>query len=114
MTTFPIDEDNKELRYYHAKNGFRYMFCLDGIIDKNPKQLCLFSTLLKGEFHGARATIESYSNKMDKEYVENADRKGGYVGGPVVSKAKSGEQKHMLRVTDFMGDVGVYEIVLFD
>ena len=106
------------LTYYHKKNGFRYMFVLSNIIDKKNNSLCLFPTLLKGEFHGARATIEAYSNAGKKEFVEGYEKKaptekGGYVGGPVVSEdMKKG--KHVLRVTDRQGDVGVYEIVVFE
>ena len=118
-TAFPLaDETSEEWKFYHKKEGFRYMLMLDNIVDKNKGQLCLFPTFLKGEFHGARATIEAFSNKGEKEMVENAEGRGGYVGGILVrrSMGKSGKEgeKHLVRVTDGKGNRAVWQVDLFE
>ena len=105
------------LQWYHLKQGFRYLLCLANIYDKNYSRLSLFPTLLKGELHGARATIEAYSNNGTKFSVEDAESKGGYVGGIEVGRdmGKRGDgDKHLVRVTDQRGLRSVYELVLFE
>ena len=106
------------LKWYHAKNGFRYLMTFPGIYNTHTSHLSLFSTLLKGEFHGARSTIEAYSDKGNKEFVEDVQSKGGYVGGVEfasdMGKRGGDKTKHLIRVTDKRGVVGVYEVVLFE
>ena len=70
-------------KWYHAKHGFRYLLALDGILDKRTKGLDLFPSMLEGEFHGARSTIERFSNMGSKEVLEG----GGFVGGVGVSRS---------------------------
>jgi hypothetical protein len=125
-TTFPLIDNEKDkpeteqkLKFYHSKNGFSYLLALENIIDKQTDSLCLFPTLLKGEFHGARATIEKFSGLGKKEHVKNVDEKGGYVGGIGISRdlgkrKKEGGDEHLLRVTDGKGQVGVWDIVMFE
>lgn len=105
------------LKWYHLKQGFRYLLCLANIYDKNDSRLSLFPALLKGEFHGARATIEAYSNEGSKNIVENAESKGGYIGGIGIERdmGKRGDgDKHLVRVTDQRGLRSIYELVLFE
>lgn len=44
--------------------GDRVMFSLQGSIESEPKQLCLFPEILKSEYHGIRSVIEAHSNRM--------------------------------------------------
>ena len=116
-TTFPVadenDEAGKRYKYWHKAKGFRYLFVLKDIRDKNAHNLCLFPTLLKSEFHGVRATIERYSREGRKEYVDGVEGKGGYVGGIEVKRGAT-EMGDVLRVTDREGERGVYEVVAWD
>jgi hypothetical protein len=69
--------DTAAFKYYHSKNGFRYLVGLDGITHWHDTELCLFPTLLKSEFHGVRSTIERHS-KMGRVRMPDA---GPIVGG---------------------------------
>lgn len=107
-TTFPLSEDTAAFKYYHSKNGFRYLVGLDGITNLRDTELCLFPTLLKSEFHGVRSTIERYS-KMGRVQVSDA---GPIVGGVAINK--SNMKKHLFRVMDQRGQQDTYEIMLFE
>jgi hypothetical protein len=107
-TTFPLSEDPATFKYYHSKNGFRYLVGLDGITEARDNELCLFPTLLKSEFHGVRSTIERYS-KMGRVETPEA---GPAVGGIAINKSK--DNKHLFRVMDQRGQQDTYEIVLFE
>lgn len=109
-TIFPLSEDAAAFRYYHSKNGFRYLVGFDGIYDPRDNELCLFPTLLKSGFHGVRSTIERYS-KMGRVEMPDA---GPIVGGIEINKSKSKDKKHLFRVIDQRGQQGTYEIVLFE
>ena len=104
-TNFPLSEDPAAFKYYHSKQGFRYLIGLEGIKETHSTGLCLFPTLLKSEFHGVRSTIERYSNMGT---VETA---GSWVGGVQIDKSRA--DKHVFRVMYEDGQEGTYEIVLF-
>jgi hypothetical protein len=105
---------------YHTNHGFNYLLTFPNIIDTNTPSLALFSTLLKSEFHGARATIEAFSNSGTKDTREDKDEKGGYVGGVGVRRGmgmgsgRGGEEKFLFRTTERDGTRGVWEVVLFE
>jgi hypothetical protein len=109
-----------KLKPYHTNHGFRYLLTFPDITDPNSKHLMLFPTLLKSEFHGARATIEAFSNSGSKEVRYGADGKGEYVGGVAVSKgmgmgsSSGGEEKFLFRTTEKHGGGGVWDVVLFE
>lgn len=126
-TTFPLPdaneyENSKKSKFYHAKHGFQYLLLLNDIIDYSNKGLCLFPTLLKSEFHGARATIEKFSQMTAKEFVDDYKERGGYVGGIGIERdlGKRAEGRvrngdvHLFRVTDQRGAVGVWSVDMFE
>jgi len=113
-TTFALPSEKtveNGFKYYHTKNGLRYLLCLKGVTQEDRRSLCLFPSLLKAEFHGVRSTIEAYSNKTNQEVVEDLEAKGGIVAGLKVDKS---DYSVKLRVTDEKGGIEVYQIVLFD
>jgi hypothetical protein len=107
-TTFPLSEDTAAFKYYHGKNGFRYLIGLDGVYERGDNELCLFPTLMKSEFHGVRSTIEAYSKAGRIERSEGT----AMVGGVEINKSK--DIKHLFKVTDQRGQQGTYEILLFE
>ena len=106
--TFPLSEDTTAFKYYHSKNGFRYLIGLEGIKEQGDSELCLFPTLLKSEFHGVRSTIERYSRMGKIEMPEGV----AMVGGIEINRSK--DNKHQLRVTDQKSQQSIYELVLFE
>ena len=107
---FPLSEDTAAaFKYYHSKNGFRYLIALEGIEEPRNSELCLFPTLMKSEFHGVRSTIERYSSMGRIERPRGA----AMVGGVEIDRS-SRKGNHVFRVTDDKGQQGTYEIVLFE
>jgi hypothetical protein len=77
-TAFPLSEDMATaFKYYHSKNGFRYLIGLEGIEEPDNLELCLFPTLTKSEFYGVRSTIERYSKMGKIERPQGAAMVGG-------------------------------------
>jgi hypothetical protein len=135
-TTFPLPDENANnmqddgeddndggFKWYHKKEGIKYLLALENVIDKDSRCLCLFPTMLKGEMHGVRATIEAYSNAGKKEYLDEGEvvRKGGYVAGIEMARdmgkrahGDESETRHLLRVTVMNGERGIWEVVLFE
>ena len=102
------------LKYYHTKNGLSHVFLLDGVYDKSLRHLCLFPTWLRGELHGARKTIERYSELWEKELPEGIEEKGGYVGGVIYGQ--SNKASLVLRTQggkDGKGE-GVWEVTCYE
>jgi hypothetical protein len=109
-TAFPLSEDMATaFKYYHSKNGFRYLIGLKGIAEPGDLELCLFPTFMKSEFHGVRSTIEKYSSMGRIEKPRGA----AMVGGVEIDRS-SHKGNHVFRVTDDKGQRGTYEIVLFE
>jgi hypothetical protein len=107
---FPLSEDMATaFKYYHSKNGFRYLIGLKGIEEPGGLELCLFPTLMKSEFHGVRSTIERYSKMGRIEKPPGA----AMVGGVEINRS-SHKGNHVFRVMDDRGQQGTYEIVLFE
>jgi hypothetical protein len=109
-TTFPLAEEVASVfKYYHSKNGFRYLIGLKGIEEPGDLELCLFPTIMKSEFHGVRSTIERYSRMGRIEKPRGAAMVGG------IEMSRSGHKgNRVFRVTDDKGQQGTYEIVLFE
>jgi hypothetical protein len=107
-TTFPLSEDRAAFKYYHGKNGFRYLIGLDGVDEQEETELSLFPTFLKSKFHGVRSTIEAYSKAGRIERLAGTPM----VGGVEIKKSK--DIKHLFKVTDQSGQQGTYEILLFE
>jgi hypothetical protein len=109
-TAFPLSEDTATtFKYYHSKNGFRYLIGLKGIEEPGDLELCLFPTIMKSEFHGVRSTIERYSKMGRIEKPQGA----AMVGGVEIDRS-SRKGNHVFRVMDDRGQQGTYEIVLFE
>ncbi|KAK2771838.1 hypothetical protein FQN53_004877 [Emmonsiellopsis sp. PD_33] len=108
-TTFPLlPSEAPEFSVQNRKQGFRYLFAIDGIQDNTTKGLCLFPQNLKSEFHPVRATIEAYSN------MEKISPSSTFVGGIDVDRSRGEKIERLFRVIDFEGQSKLYKMVLFE
>jgi hypothetical protein len=62
-------ESEKRQAFRFKRHGVRFLFTLEGAREMNgSRELCLFPTLMKGEFHAARSTVEAFSMRGRIEY----------------------------------------------
>jgi hypothetical protein len=105
-----LDEAKVE-SFKHKRHGIRLLFVLAGAKEKVNPGLCLFPTLMKGEFHSVRKTVEACSNSGRLEQPEAGD----HVGGICVEKNKpEGDRGILLGVRTKGGQVSRYRITLFE
>jgi hypothetical protein len=58
-----LDEVKAE-EFKFKRHGIKYLFCVAGAREvRTDRNLCLFPTLMKGEFHSVRKTVEAFSQK---------------------------------------------------
>lgn len=107
-----FDEEKVE-SFKFKRHGIRLLFVLEGAKEKRPQTLCLFPTLMKGELHSVRKTVEAFSNKgiIEQPKAEGA----GHVVGLSVEKDKdNGDKGMVLAVRTKAGQVSRYRITLFE
>jgi hypothetical protein len=103
-------DDEFELEIFkHKRHGIRFLFCLEGAEETRRRELCLFPTLMRGEFHSVRKTVEAFSNKGT---LEKPASSAPHVGGVAVQKDKTNPL--VVGVQTKEGQVSRYKIVLFE
>jgi hypothetical protein len=109
----PLDalDSEKCEEFKFKRHGIRYLFVLEGVKDMQPRELCLFPTLLKSEFHAVRGTIEAFSNKGRIEQPDGKER--DHVGGFEIAKER-GKEEMVVGVETKAGQVARYRITLFE
>ncbi|RFU32626.1 hypothetical protein B7463_g3727, partial [Scytalidium lignicola] len=106
-------DDEKAEKFKFKRYDIKYLFVLDGAAETTfGNGLCLFPTLMKGEFHGVRKSAEAFSAKREIEQPDN--RSAQQVAGISVQKAPSKEEKPVIRVRTASGQESKYKIVLFE
>ena len=92
-------------------NGLRFLIVLEGAREQRENLgLCLFPTLMRGEFHGVRRTVEEF-NQWGR--IEDPEAGKSIVGGFCVSKSQE-KTDFVIGVTMNTGMAGRYRITLFE
>jgi hypothetical protein len=99
-------------RWIGARDDIRFMFCLQGAkSDTRTTGLCLFPSLMRGEFHGVRKTVEAFSQQH--QIAQPLPGSGAeQVAG--VCNLKNEWETLLVRVTLKSGIRTKYSIALFD
>ena len=61
------------------RHGLRLLFVLEGVRETSNMGLGLFPTMMKGDFHSVRKTVEAASSKGKIEQPEAGDHVGVYL-----------------------------------
>jgi hypothetical protein len=103
--------ENKAEAFKFKRHGIKFMFVLERVKDVgNNRSLCLFPTLMKGDFHSVRKTVEAFSNKGELEQPEKGK---DHVGGFSIEK-DGGKANFIVGVKTKEGQVSRYHITLFE
>lgn len=105
-------DDAKAEAFKFKRYGINYLFVVEGAKDnhKGKRELCLFPTLMRGEFHGVRKTVEAFS---DKGEMGEPERGKEHVAGLHITKDKE-RQALVVGVKTDTGQVSRYRITMFD
>ena len=105
-----LDESKAEA-FKFKRHGIRFLFVLDEVKDTaKHRSLCLFPTLMRGEFHSVRKTVEAFSNKGELEEPEQGK---DHVGGLAVEKDRT-KDGSVVGVKTKDGQVSRYHVTLFE
>jgi hypothetical protein len=92
------------------RHGIKYLFCVEGARDaKTDRNLCLFPTLMRGEFHSVRKTVEAFSQQGRMEEPEKGKE---HAAGFQVHKDKKSDL--IVGIKTKTGQVSRYRITMFD
>lgn len=106
-----VFDEAKVESFKHKRHGIRLLFVLEGAKETATHGLCLFPTLMKGEFHSVRKTVEACSNNGRLEQPEAGDQ----VAGISVEQHKpKGDKGILLGISTKGGQVSRYRITLFE
>ncbi|RXW18179.1 hypothetical protein EST38_g7676 [Candolleomyces aberdarensis] len=99
-------------RWIGAKDDIRFMFCIQGAqSDTGTTGLALFPSLMKGEFHGVRKTVEAFSGQHQIAQPLGGSRVEQVAG---VSNSRNQWESMVVRATLKSGIRTRYCISLFD
>ncbi|KAF4637243.1 hypothetical protein G7Y89_g840 [Cudoniella acicularis] len=105
-----LDETKAEA-FKFKRHGIHFLFCLEGAKENDTeRELCLFPTLMRGEFHPVRSTVEAFSRKGKMGLPEEGKP---LAAGLMVEKNERGCEM-TVGVKTTTGQVCRYNIKLFD
>jgi hypothetical protein len=108
--TTAFDEAKFEA-FTQKRNGLRFLIVLEEAREQRENLgLYIFPTLMRGEFHGVRETVEEFSQWG---CIEDPKEGKSIVGGFCVSKSQE-KIDFMMGVTTNTGMVGRYRITFFE
>ncbi|EAU86603.1 hypothetical protein CC1G_07799 [Coprinopsis cinerea okayama7 len=99
-------------KWIHSRHGARFLFCIDDAMEKERRALSLFPTAMKAAFHGARKTVEAFSNSESIVWPHEKSERRKQVGG--LARRKEDWQDILVRVTTEDGETEKYQITAFD
>ena len=106
-----VFDEAKIESFKFKRYGIRLLFVLEGAKERFPGELGLFPTLVKGEFHSVRETVEAFSKQGRIEQPNRDD----HVGGISVEKdTEIGGKGLILGVRTKIGQISRYRITLFE
>lgn len=109
-------DQSKADAFKFKRHNIRFLFVLEGAKERLDIDLALFPTLMRGEFHAVRKTIEEYSKKGKLE--QPAQNKSSvqselqHVGGLAV--VKDSDHALVIGVKTKTGQLSRYKITLFE
>jgi hypothetical protein len=104
-------DDAKAEEFKFKRHGIRYLICVEGAreVVGVKRELALFPSLMRGDFHLVRKTVEAFSKKGNIEEPQGKD----HVAGFSVNK-ETGVKDLIASVKTTTGQVSRYQIVMFD
>ncbi|RXW24820.1 hypothetical protein EST38_g1035 [Candolleomyces aberdarensis] len=99
-----------EVEWPFSRHGIRYLFCIKGAKQDQRMAASLFPTIMRGEFHCVRKTVEAFSNeeRIREPLEEGWDQVGGLAGG------NSRWSEIIVRVKTDGESACTYKITLFE
>jgi hypothetical protein len=99
-----------EVQWPFSRHGIRYLFCIKGAKEEQRMAASLFPTIMRGEFHCVRKTVEAFSNeeKVREPLQEGWEQIGGLGGG------NSRWSEILVRVKTDGDSTCTYKITLFE
>lgn len=105
-----FDEEKAEA-FKFRRHNISLLFCLKDCKDTgSTRGLALFPTMLRGEFHSVRKTIEMFSNKG---FIEQPNQDKQHAAGLSIKKNGSGTDIKV-RIKTNGGQLSSYAITLFE
>ena len=106
-----VFDEAKVEAFKFKRHGIRLLFVLEGAKEISTRELCLFPTIMKGEFHSVRKTVEACSQKGQIEQPKAGDQVGGI---SIEKDSPKGDKELVLGVRTKGGQVSRYQITLFE
>ncbi|RDW92501.1 hypothetical protein BP5796_01895 [Coleophoma crateriformis] len=104
-------DDEKVDAFKYLRHNISLLFCLKHCKEtSSTRELCLFPTLLRGEFHSVRKTIEAFSKKGN---IEQPDKNKQQVAGLGFKKNESSPEIKV-RIKTKGGQLSSYAITIFE